>query len=424
MAAVAPPCDVELLIGAQKYPGNTGEIRSVDIVLTSTVRINRYLLGSVFGSVVSVELECAVCALRSQSSPAGLHEWLQCSQMSARAPPNLNSSAPSDQRGARAIDYPGADHAMSVDESSSTKNEEHVPTIRRRFVARANSLRWSEGFNSSLKRVRRDWNGRQKKFPIGTIEDLPDTVPTINNLPVPIRMLTERRSALERDEHLQRVGKSGLREVSENYETFLEWESIVLQVCRSFWPDRRFPNWLGKLGHPCQMFVGICLIWNEREADPERWILKAPRQLHWHGFDPTDYDRHPLLQNEQFENRALKEFIWEKLGRNEVAFNQALEAISEGSNQIRRETSSNPPMSTNGWWYVPIQPGLTVDEWRDLGKLAVDKSKEVFGDDLIGELAAELATQDHLKPPVIAEELGVSEDTITRRLKSAGHHTE
>lgn len=275
-------------------------------------------------------------------------------------------------------------------------DDPRVPTIRARFVRRAEALQDDPAFRRALDAVRSQWN---RSFPRFRLCDRPYPPQSPcrpgTDLPLPPTLVETL------DGYNRRLAVGQLTEKDRGLSVAVAaWREPVLTLCRDWWPESEFPNWVGRFFHPAMRFVGACLIWDP-QCVPVEWIALEPIPIREFDFDPDDPESHP------------ETVYWKRLalallrGLNEQEAASAAAAAALAAAERRRATGQTIR-------FVPLFPGMGDTDWVTLrariSELAHAQQVEQR------RLARELHSQGEATAS-IACRLGVTERTIRNWLK-------
>lgn len=285
------------------------------------------------------------------------------------------------------------------------------PAIRRRFVARAATLKLDPAFLANIDRARRAWDRTYPAFPVPALGQMPDPAPTIAFACVP--------PALERIKRGQQEG--GVPPRGDASPAWDRWERLVLRFCADWWPARwSYHNWRGGGQHPATLFVSACLLWGPASVPPEAIIAGGliPSPL---PYDPNDPNGHPTAIYWQTFAGILLDALRATADSGHPISHEwvgrvGVKAMHDAT--LAHKATMDRFDETTAHWVVPVYPGFSTSDRDVLAGWVKDVADLRFGTDPVGQHARDLAAHGWT-PRRIADALGVSDDTVRRSLKAA-----
>lgn len=206
----------------------------------------------------------------------------------------------------------------------------------------------------------------------------------------------------------------------------IDWHNIVEGLWLKWWPAAYFPNWARSYtSHPCQEFIGACLIWNPLSLDPERWVERHPAKVSWTVCDLSGAIEKPEPGEVYYE--ALYRRTMERLQVAIRSGEQITETVLEREAWAANEDAERARNEALQVWaattfpYVWLYPGLNSADWRALESRAIAAANRGSN----SEQNAVLGWKDHARrmyaddpnKSKIARELGVTWDQVHNLLE-------
>lgn len=235
-----------------------------------------------------------------------------------------------------------------------------IPSIYRRFVNRARFLREHPPFLRALDQTIADWNQRYPAFAIRQ-RGQPPTERVDNALWGPTPMALQ--EAIERLNGLRHPPlDTATHELTG--EAIGYWGSLLLALCREWWPEPYYPAWFWPAVHPGIPFVAACLVWRPALV-PEAWA--EPRVIQPMGvrFDPFDPDTQPEGAFWRAAFDCLVDFIAQAIRNRTALTPEWLNEIVEQAfvRASHAESAERSPLAGERM-FVPIFSGMTSSDWR------------------------------------------------------------
>lgn len=255
------------------------------------------------------------------------------------------------------------------------------PSLHRRYVARARTLKEDAHFKADIAAERERWNDRWPDFAVPGRGYPPDTRPyALDTAPA----IVDAMNLPRRDGQLmERAEKADLN-----------WKNLVVDICRRWWPERFFPVWQDAWIHPAAPFVHSCLVWGPVLV-PEEWIETFRPVTMWahvpalaKGMSPDGVRWHSVYL-------SLMRQIDDMLARGETITREDLRRLDraaviasyqndEGRGNGYEGVGLASHIPANEMLVVPLYPGMTSTDWRGMeGNVLADVGRcYPFEDDI------------------------------------------
>lgn len=300
------------------------------------------------------------------------------------------------------------------------------PSNLDRVITRARTLKASRRFRDELADVRRRWDQEFPDYAIGTPGMPPQTIKTIQYVPMPRSLLDD----FNRWRDWHPVDPADAEEYADLYHRFGSpsdaWRDLVMRLCDDGWPPADFPHGVGRFHHPAMAFVGCCLLYEPLLVAEELildYVLEPVRFPH----HPDDHDKDPW-----FAEWLAKAEVLETALRRAIADDRAM-GVEEMAAVVERSSRAGMDAHTarmggdfhnmdKGWWCVPLQPEMTSLDWREAERAVLDTVHRIYGHDFVGDRVRHWAEQG-LSRSKIAVRLGISLKTVSSHLDAAARDT-
>jgi len=238
-----------------------------------------------------------------------------------------------------------------------------APSLYRRYVARARTLKEDARFNADIAAERTRWNDRWSEFAVSGRGYPPETSPSsLAGIPAIVAAMNARPLDEQR---MERAAKANL-----------DWQNLKVDVCRRWWPERFYPVWQDAYIHPAAPFVHACLMWGPTLV-PEEWIETfRPVMMSAHvpalarGMSPDAVRWHSVYL-------SLMRQIDDMLARGETISREDLRRLdraaviaalqnNEGRGNGYEGAGDAAYIPTNEMPVVPLYPGMTSTDWRGM----------------------------------------------------------
>lgn len=317
-----------------------------------------------------------------------------------------------------------------------------MPSIRQRYVRRARSLKEAPGFRKALDDIVSEWNKQYPRFEI-TRRGYPPDRPyeLVEGVKLPPR-LHAGASAVGLSKFLEAALQTNpiyppklwaallvkMERENATHEPLtaddelangagVEWQRLTLDLCLRWWPPEYYYNWMGlQTTHPARWFVSACLIWDPRDV-PEEWIRDWSLHPICTPSDPVNPERNLAI--------IYLEALYESFSiRIEAAvlngtpitvefLDRAHEQAERDADAAERRALPNPHA---GYCYVPVYPGMTSSDWRNMEPSVIATLDSMF----YGlEYHARRLHAEGKTPAEIAHLIGLSERQTRRYLSSS-----
>ncbi len=305
-----------------------------------------------------------------------------------------------------------------ADEAKSNRG----PSVRRRYVTRAQTLLEDRTFRDALSDIRSEWDRTYPTYSIGRPAMFPEpTVPTINSTHAAPPQLLAAFARAKADRRYD-------RDEEPVWGALDSWKRFVNAECRRWWPARFFPNYIGWGGHPGSLFLSSCIVYDERTV-PTTLIFENHYVPEHHPFDPTDDDSNPVVIGLRARCEALEQALRDALTDSGDAAEKAINQAKSKGFWVQLEVEDRDPVQyasgyiVNGWWYVPLLPEMTTSDWDAMRTEAIATVRRVYGDDPVRSHILRLS-DDRVPASQIARLLGVSERHVYNVLREHREATE
>ena len=231
-----------------------------------------------------------------------------------------------------------------------------TPSVRRRFVHRARTLKEHRGFLSDVDQAIAQWKSDYPAYAIGSRPVAPDEwwITPGQWFVWPPRLLTRLRT------------ENAFFAENRTSSATLQWSQLVLKLCTTWWPAKYYNNWLqaAPYQHPAGPFVSGCLIYRPPGV-PEDWILAQglfPSEL---SHDPGDTLRHPEAVFYRTAYFAVLEAVYESVSRGVSLTPEMLNTI-DCEAHARGHAASYEVMlpRDNQFHYLHLHAGMTREDYR------------------------------------------------------------
>lgn len=298
------------------------------------------------------------------------------------------------------------------------------PSNRRRFVARAETLKGDRAFRAAIDRFRAYWDVDYPRYRLPKrawwreIDGSP-AVDALDFVPRPPRLQAD-ESVL--DEMTSEEQFAAFESGSEFYHRSLNasnaWKRIVEDLAEEWWPLDDFPH--PSSFHPSSVFTALCVLY-DIDSVPATTISTYGHEPRWAPCppeDPTCDGPYRALQK-RYDNlmSAIKavaagDEVMSPAEARRLEWNDLDAAFTSLDNTLA------PLDPATGFWYVPIVPELTSRDWRDIEADAIATSRVRFGGDILANRIRHWHARG-LSNRAVAARLGVTTSTVTAHLKAS-----
>lgn len=297
-----------------------------------------------------------------------------------------------------------------------------VPPGRRRFIARAETLKEDPTFLGEIKRARSEWNEWFPQYRLDSRVNVPeadeDEDPDgrlFRSLRLYPAKLEEAIVAYDRLSDQERRAERR-RSVSRWHllgEAMEWWHDMLDSITSQMWPPDDFPH--AQPFHPALLFVSLCVAYDIASVPTSIAFAHRPGPL-WAPSPPGNRDVQGIMANLQVLINGLG-----SVASGEVSLTpEAAESLLRAGELANHNASTEqPPDPKSGFWYVPIGPDLTGPQWRAMELRAREASHDRFvtayGD--VVDARIRFWKERGLSHKAIADRLGISDDAVSRSLR-------
>lgn len=282
------------------------------------------------------------------------------------------------------------------------------PSVRARFVARAETLKTDPAFKRNICRLRAAWNRTYPAYALGDPAVMPDRFPGDRLRCLPPALAREHDAAI----------LAGRTPSAENEAAYHRWNALVLRLCQWGWPADYYPNWLGlKREHPAVLFASAAMIYRMESIPPGASIITGGPPALPLIFDPEDELSHPAAA-------CWYAFATHMAGSLRAAIDDGeridlswLEATGMQSREAghRAWQAAIDAGAASPYWYVRVFPGITTMDRDEIMSHIMEAAAHQYGDHPLRTPVQELSAKGKSQSS-IAKLLGVDRATVGRLL--------
>jgi hypothetical protein len=245
-----------------------------------------------------------------------------------------------------------------------------VPTIRRRYVARARYLKNSPVFRDAVAAAASLWNADHPDYAIRVRRSPTDAmIGPPGDYVYPPR-LEAAMSAANREHRVD----------DDVFTAETDWRSRVDSLCGESWPAADFPNWLPfSWMHPAAKFLSACIVCDPKYVETDL-IRNINLAIGRHAYDPTwplERPREVFLQT--LYERALQRITEHAESGQPLSAETINHLADQGMSEAREaERLHRETIAPSGgqWAYVHIYPGMTGEDWDALKQHALIEARK------------------------------------------------
>lgn len=294
-----------------------------------------------------------------------------------------------------------------------------IPKMRRRFVKRGKFLTTNRRFLKAIQQEVEEWDRAHPLFTIGDRKYPPQNLnESWVETPQPPRLYFAMINVNDAYQSELRAQASELQIDLQDaiYHACMDWSTLLRRLCEAWWPPDKFPNWMGRYGHPALRFFAACLLMNPIQVQPEELIGTeglSPISL---SFDPLDPNAPPLVAFWRTQYEFVMQHLSEAISNGIAITPEWLESIKAGAQESGSSAFDEAHRSgrEQTHLFLPLLPGMSTTDLRGLEPIIMSRLRPHYRDGPAREQVLALEAQQY-SVKRSAEELGVSRDTVTRR---------